>query len=224
MPHTDRQRRPGTAGTVALLVGSALLACLGLLLLAHDPSSAPRTTGTSTTAPRRESTPAASTPARSSPTSPADASASPAPAKGEGAPSPAAVPNDITAAARHFVLAWSGHDARPGKDSSYDDAAHRAAAYSSRDLAEQLTTNSAGSARQWQQWTRTKAVVAAEISQISVPDGAPEPTADTAWIRVRYRLTTTPATGRPSSTDEQVALKLQRDQAGTWLVTALPYV
>ncbi|MFJ9574707.1 hypothetical protein [Streptomyces bacillaris] len=134
------------------------------------------------------------------------------------------MPDDIAAAARHFVLAWSGHDARPGKDSSYDDAAHRAAAYSSKDLAEQLTTNSAGSARQWQQWTRSKALVAAKISRIAVPDGAPEPTADTAWIRVRYQLTTTPATGRPSSTDEQVALKLQRDQAGTWLVTALPYV
>ncbi|MFE9428968.1 hypothetical protein ACFYNO_39165 [Kitasatospora sp. NPDC006697] len=132
------------------------------------------------------------------------------------------MPEDVAVAARRFVVAWTGHDARPGKDGSYDDAARRASAYVSKDLAEQLTTTSAGSARQWQQWTQAEALVAAEISRISVPDGAPAPTADTAWVRVQYRLTVTPAADKPSGTDEQVALKLQRNQAGAWLVTALP--
>ncbi|MCM2430891.1 hypothetical protein [Streptomyces sp. RKAG337] len=223
MPHNDRQRRPRTAGTVALLAASALLACIGITLLAHGTSNggsaaapAPVNPAPSTNAPTRTVT-------------------TPAPS-GKGAPTPSAsvsgaatatasttpVPDVIDDASRRFVLAWTGHDARPGKDHSYDDAARRATVYTSHDLAEQLSTSSAGTARQWKAWTEAKARVTAEITRLAVPDGAPAPTADTAWIRVRYRLTVTPAIGRPSATDEQVALKLQRDQAGSWLVTALP--
>lgn len=132
------------------------------------------------------------------------------------------MPEDVATAARRFVLAWAGHDARPGKDGSYNDAAHRARAYAGKDLATQLTTDSASSTRRWQQWTQANTVVTAEITQIAVPDGAPEPTADTAWARVRYRLIVAPTAGQRSITDEQVALKLQRDEAGAWLVTALP--
>ncbi|GAA2970644.1 hypothetical protein GCM10010519_02320 [Streptomyces lactacystinicus] len=224
MPHTDRQRRPRTAGTVALLAASALLACVGIALLTHGPSSAPRPASAPTAAtPRAESStePSDSAPSHPAVTPSSSTSPSTSPA-GDDAPSVAPVPEDVATAARRFLLAWTGHDARPGKDGSYDDAARRAGAYVSKDLAEQLTTTSPGSARQWQQWTHAQALVAAEISRVAVPDGAPAPTADTAWVRVWYRLTVTPAAGKPTGTDEQVALKLQRSQAGTWLVTALP--
>ncbi|MGY3677264.1 hypothetical protein [Streptomyces sp. TE33382] len=224
MPHTDRQRRPRTAGTVALLAASALLACVGIALLTHGPSSAPRSASAPTAAGTRAKSstePSGIAPSRPAATPSSSTSPSPSPA-GDEAPSVAPVPEDVATASRRFVLAWTGHDARPGKDGSYDDAARRAGAYVSKDLAEQLTTTSAGSARQWQQWTQAQALVAAEISRVAVPDGAPAPTADTAWVRVWYRLTITPAAGKPTGTDEQVALKLQRNQAGTWLVTALP--
>ena len=132
-------------------------------------------------------------------------------------------PRNITAVARGFVLAWASHDARPGKDASYTDAAERATAYTDRALAAQLSLSTPGAARQWQQWTAARARVTADITRIAVPDGAPAPTADTAWVRVRYRLTVTPAIARATSSDEQVALKLKRSTAGAWLVTALPY-
>jgi len=224
MPHTDRQRRPRTAGTVALLAASALLACVGIALLTHKPSSAPRPTAAPTAATTRATSstePSNSAPSRVAAAPSSSTSPFPSPA-GDDAPSVAPVSEDVAAAARRFVLAWTGHDARPGKDGSYDDAARRAGAYVSKDLAEQLTTASAGSARQWQQWTQAQALVTPEISRVAVPDGAPAPTADTAWVRVWYRLTVTPAAGKPTGTDEQVALKLQRSQAGTWLVAALP--
>ncbi|WP_432139660.1 hypothetical protein [Streptomyces sp. bgisy154] len=209
---------------MALLAASALLACLGITLLTHGPSPTPSSAPAATAAPTRvesSTEPSDSAPSRPAATPSASISPSPTPASAD-APSATPVPEDVATVARRFVLAWTGHDARPGKDGSYDDAARRAGAYVGKDLAEQLTTTSAGSARQWQQWTQAQALVAAEISQLAVPDGAPAPTADTAWVRVWYRLTVTPAAGKPSGTDEQVALKLQRSQAGTWLVTALP--
>ncbi|WP_328372940.1 hypothetical protein OG800_49365 (plasmid) [Streptomyces sp. NBC_00445] len=122
------------------------------------------------------------------------------------------------------MRAWTGHDARPGRDASYNDAARRAAAHADHDLAAQLPRTTPGTTRQWQQWSADKAQVSATITRIAVPDGAPPPSADTAWVRVRYRLTVTPATGSASATDEAVVLKLQRSTAGSWLVTALPYV
>lgn len=200
MPRTDRQRHPGAAGTVALLVGSALLGGLGLYLLADGPSSPP---------------PSISAPSTSAPALPSRSSADASPALREGEASPAAVPEAIEEVARHFVLAWSGHE-----DSSYADATRRAASYASADLAEQLTTHAAVSGYQWE---HQDAPIAVEIRGISVPDGAPAPTTDTAWVRVRYQSSVTSAMGRINKTDEQVTLKLQRDLADTWRVTALPY-
>lgn len=209
---------------MALLAASALLAGLGIMLLTHEPPSAPRPASEPAAAPthsRIGQPSSASTLPATAPTT--HGSTSPSSTAVEDAqPSAIPMPEDVAGAARQFVLAWAGHDARPGKDGSYNDAAHRARAYAGKDLAVQLTTDSASSTRRWQQWTQANTVVTAEITQIAVPDGAPEPTADTAWARVRYRLIVAPAAGQPSSTDEQVALKLQRDQAGAWLVTALP--
>jgi hypothetical protein len=165
-----------------------------------------------------------SDPAHAAPAATDDAPAGSPTPPAEADHSPAALPDAILAVARGFVLAWTGHDARPGQDASYTDAAERAAAYTDRPLAAQLVLPTPGTARQWQQWTAAKARVAADITQIAVPDGAPAPTADTAWVRVRYRLTVTPAAGRATSSDEQVVLKLERSTANAWRVTALPYV
>ena len=223
MSHDNRQRRPQSAGTVALLAASLLLALIGITLLAHrSPTAAP--------APREPS----SSPSTSASRAPGEASRSAAASQAPSTGSPShsasaqqsagAIPADVAAVARRFILAWASHDARPGKDASYDDAAERAAAYADRDLARQLPNSSASTARQWQQWTKTEARVSADITRIAIPDGAPAPSADTAWVRVRFRLTVSPAAGHTSTTDEQAALKLQRSADGHWLVTALPYV
>jgi hypothetical protein len=218
MPHTD-QRRPRSAGTVAVFAASALLASIGIGLLLNPPSAAHRSAAQPAPAASRE--PSAVIPPTATPVTSPTAIASPA----AGVPptqTPLALPEPIAAAARAFTVAWVSHDARPGHDSSFNDAARRAATYASKQLAAQLTTSSPGAARQWDQWTTQQARVTARITKTAVPDGAPAPTSDTAYVRVRYRLTVTPATGRPTTTDQQVALELQRDQAGTWLVTALP--
>ncbi|MBV9022730.1 MAG: hypothetical protein JO362_02715 [Streptomycetaceae bacterium] len=218
MPHTD-QRRPRPAGTVAVFAASALLASIGIGLLLYPPSAAHR----SAAHPGPTASPEPSTPVPPTATSAALAAASASP--GSSAPptqTPLALPEPIAAAARAFTVAWAGHDARPGHDSSFNDAARRAAAYAGKQLAAQLTTASPGAARQWDQWTAERARVTAQITTAAVPDGAPAPTPDAAYVRVRYRLTVTPATGRPTTTDQQVALELQPDQAGTWLVTSLP--
>lgn len=217
MPHGNRPSRPRASGTAALFAASATLAVIGTVLLVHRPAAEPDASRA------HPAPPAVPGPAHAAPTAADDAPANSLSLHTEAGHSPASLPSDITTVARGFVLAWTGHDARPGQDASYTDAAERAAAYADRALASQLVLPTPGTARQWQQWTAAKARVAAAITRIAVPDGAPAPTDDTAWVRVRYRLTVAPAAGRATSSDEQVVLKLQRSTAGTWLVTALPY-
>lgn len=204
-----------------MLAASGLLACIGLTLLSHTGTATPRSRAAG---PPRSAAPAPASGGRAAPAAPSGTPASPSASPSAGRPSSTAgpLPDAITTAARRFVVAWTGHDARPGHDTSFNDAAGRAAAFADKELGKQLAVNSPGSTRQWQQWTTAKAVVTAKITNVAVPDGAPAPTADTAWVKVRYRLTVTPAAGRPDSRDQQVVLKLGRVPAGSWLVTALP--
>ncbi|MEV6956542.1 hypothetical protein [Streptomyces sp. NPDC051183] len=141
------------------------------------------------------------------------------PAASEGAELPA----DIAKAAADFTAAWASHDARPGKDAAYTDAGKRASAYASPDLGASISTARPSTNSLWQQWTREKTTVTATVLKVSVPDGAPAPTATTALARVVYRLTTAPEKGQAASDTKQVALQLERGTDGTWRVIALPY-
>ncbi|MET8980940.1 hypothetical protein ABZX85_35595 [Streptomyces sp. NPDC004539] len=57
---------------------------------------------------------------------------------------------------------------------------------------------------------------------MEVPDGAPAITSSSALVRVGYVLTTTPKSGAPLLSREQLALRLERTPAGWWVV-ALPW-
>ncbi|TGA97456.1 hypothetical protein E2651_31430 [Streptomyces sp. MZ04] len=124
------------------------------------------------------------------------------------------------------MIAWASHDARPGKDTSYDDASRRAADHAAGDLAKDLRTRASGSAgaRQWLDWKDDRVQVTATVLQVSLPDGAPAPTGDSGFARVLYKVTQKPATGPSTESEEQVALKLRLGGDGNWRVVGLPDV
>ncbi|MFD0501384.1 hypothetical protein [Streptomyces rhizosphaericus] len=136
------------------------------------------------------------------------------------------MPQPMQDAARAFVVAWASHDARPGKDTSYDDASRRAADHAAGDLAKDLRTRTSGSAgaQQWQSWKSDRMQVTASVQRVSLPDGAPAPTQDFGFARVLYTVTQKPTAGAPTKSEQHVALKLRRGSDGTWRVVGLPDV
>ncbi|MFJ5850504.1 hypothetical protein [Streptomyces sp. NPDC092903] len=211
-------------GAIALLITSAALAAVGMALLfglrEEDPSTSPMATATVSAssgdaANRGERTP---NPAPSSPE--ADPSTSAA------ATEPSPVPTPMLKAARAFTIAWAGHDARPGRDTSYDDASRRAAAFADGELAEDLRTHTSGSAgrQQWLNWKERQVQATVKVLRVSLPDGAPAPTQDSGFAQVIYNVTETPAQGDPSEAEQHVVLKLHRGGDSTWRVTGLPNV
>ncbi|MFD6968770.1 hypothetical protein [Streptomyces sp. NPDC059949] len=217
---TPTQRR----GTIALIIASAVLAAVGMGLLfglreedsGTSPTATPTTSASSGEAAHRgEASPS------SAPSSPdADPSTSAA------ATDPSPVPAPMYEAARAFTIAWAGHDARPGRDTSYDDASRRAAAFADGVLAEDLRTHSSGSAgrQQWLTWKERQVQVTVTVLRVSLPDGAPAPTQDSGFAQVIYSVTETPAQGDSSASEQHVVLKLHRGGDGTWRVTGLPNV
>ncbi|MEV4506646.1 hypothetical protein [Streptomyces klenkii] len=220
MPTSTPPRRRAV-GTAALYTGAALFAVLGIALLFapwHDSTPAPRPAPAPSTSPALPAPPQGASPS------------TPAPAKSEGqqrssesAAIPRQLPQPIAEAANRFVIAWASHDARPGKDHDYSDAADRAAAEATADFAARLRgrTGSAGS-HQWQKWQAMRARVTAEITRTTVPDGAPGPSTETAYARVLYTLTTTPEGGQPVARPQQVALRLERGADGRWRAAGMP--
>lgn len=221
MPKTDAtpaQRR----GTIALFIASAVLAAVGMALLfglrGEDPSTSPTATMSASSGDatnRVEKSP--------SPT-PSSTEAGPSPSTGATEPSP--VPTPMDEAARAFTIAWAGHDARPGRDTSYDAASRRAAAFADGELAEDLRTHTSGSAggQQWLTWKERQVQVTVTVLRVSLPDGAPAPTQDSGFAQVIYNVTETPAQGDSSESEQHVVLKLHRGGDGTWRVTGLPNV
>ncbi|KOU73188.1 hypothetical protein ADK61_24175 [Streptomyces sp. XY66] len=128
--------------------------------------------------------------------------------------------------ARAFAMAWASHDARPGRDSSFDDASRRAAAYAAGDLAEDLRTHTSGSAgtQQWLSWKDRQVQVTVTVLRVSLPDGAPAPSEDSSFARVIYKLKESPDKGPATESEEHVALKLRRGADGSWRVVGLPNV
>ncbi|MEU5792212.1 hypothetical protein ABZ800_01535 [Streptomyces sp. NPDC047813] len=119
-------------------------------------------------------------------------------------------------------MAYAEHDARDGGDSSYADAGTRAARLASGELAGVLAQKRPGQDAAWAALRAEKARQSAKVTAAVVPDGAPAVTASSALVRVSYTLTTTPKSGHPRSSSEQLALRLEHTSEG-WRVTALPW-
>ncbi|MFE9121515.1 hypothetical protein [Streptomyces sp. NPDC007172] len=223
MPRPDVARSRSQRGTIMLFVAAAVLATLGALLLlgigrgerpaASDP---PPTAASSAKASQPE------------PSSTKSAQTSPAAKRSEPvfASEPTPMPAAIQETAKSFTTAWASHDARSGRDASFDDASRRAAAYADGDLAEDLRTHTGGSAgaQQWLAWKNRQVQVTVTILRVSLPDGAPTPAEDFGFARVIYKLTETPAQGSATESEEQVALKLRRGAGGAWRVVGVPNV
>ncbi|GAA2903725.1 hypothetical protein [Streptomyces mexicanus] len=124
--------------------------------------------------------------------------------------------------ARAFTTAYAQHDARDGHDRSYADAGVRAARFATGKLVEVLSQKRPGQDAPWAALRSEHARQMAKISSVVVPDGAPAVTSSSALVRVGYTLTTTPASGRSRTTDEQLALRLDHTAEG-WRVAALPW-
>ncbi|MEV6583542.1 hypothetical protein AB0M92_35970 [Streptomyces sp. NPDC051582] len=227
MPKTDVARARAQRGTIALFAAAAVLAAVGVALFlglgGSDRPAAPEPSAR-TAAPSAAATGSSSGSARPTTASPV---AEPSePSESPVASEPSSLPSPLQEAARAFTTAWASHDARPGRDTSFDDASRRAAAYADGDLAEDLRTHTGGSAgrRQWLNWKDRQVQVTVTVLRVSLPDGAPAPTEDSAFARVIYRLSETPATGTAVASEEQVALKLRRGADGSWRVVGLPNV
>ncbi|WP_234378562.1 hypothetical protein [Streptomyces sp. H036] len=223
MPKSDAARaRAAQRGTIALFVAAAVLAAAGVaLLLGLGGSERPDAGSTSVS-----TAPSASAAGNGSGgPHPAGASVGAEPSESPEA-EPRPVPTPVEEAARAFTTAWASHDARPGGDASFDDASRRAAAFADGALAEDLRTHTSGSAggQQWLSWKDRQVQVTVTVLRVSLPDGAPAPSEDSSFARVIYKLTESPATGAPTESEEQVALKLRRLPDGSWRVVGLPYV
>ncbi|EDY52565.1 hypothetical protein SSCG_05593 [Streptomyces clavuligerus] len=235
MPTSDAARaRAAQRSTIVLFAASAVLAVVGAALLLGlgraerpaTPGPAPRATtssaaaaGGGTQSARPSAGPASLPPMRTWP----GAQPAESPAVHQG---PKPVPAPVAEAARAFVTAWASHDARPGRDSSLDDASRRAADYAAGDLAEDLLTHTSGSAgtQEWLGWKDRQVRVTVTVLRVSLPDGAPTPSEDSSFARVIYKLKESPARGSATESEEQVALKLRRGADGSWRVVGLPNV
>ena len=127
------------------------------------------------------------------------------------------------AVARDYVTTANSHDARPGKDRAFLDAYARAQPYVTAQLYAQISAPSRRGDYLWTQWVQRQATVTVEVLGVAVPDGAPAPTASTAYVRVQFRQVVTPHVpgAGPTRTDGAMNLVVSKDRAGDWLVSRL---
>ncbi|MFF2378342.1 hypothetical protein ACFVUW_28530 [Streptomyces xiamenensis] len=223
MPETDDKR--ARLGTYALFTAAAALAAVGMVLLLTggegehaEPRGAPTV---STWTPEAAAGPQSSVaPSKGEVTAPEESSQPSVSA------TPSPVPAGMQEAARAFTIAWASHDARPGRDTSYDDASRRAASYAAGELAADLLTHTSGTAaaQQWLNWMADEVLVSASVLQVSHPAGAPASTPDSGLVRVIYAVTQQPADGPAVESEQHIALELHRSDDGIWRVVGLPHV
>ena len=123
-----------------------------------------------------------------------------------------------------YVVAANSHDARPGRDKAFTDSYARARPYVTAELYRQITAvDPRRGDYQWRQWLTGKATVEITVLATGVPDGAPAPTATTAYTRVQFRQTVRPTAGAqpPTSTVDVLNLLVTRGDDGRWLVSRL---
>jgi hypothetical protein len=147
------------------------------------------------------------------------------PAPGPSVPArPAAVlPAEAVRVASGYVGTANTHDARPGRDRGFLDSYLRARQYLTPALFAVVSAPSRRGDYQWTQWQQARATVAVAVERVAVPDGAPLPTATTAYVRVHFRQVVTPhvAGTQPSTVTGAVSLVATRGSNHTWLVSRL---
>lgn len=123
-----------------------------------------------------------------------------------------------------YVVAANSHDARPGRDKAFTDSYRRARPYLTTDLFRQImAVDPRRGDYQWRQWLAGKATVEVTVLATGVPDGAPAPTATTAYTRVQFRQTVRPTAGAqaPTSSVDVLNMLVTRGSDGRWLVSRL---
>lgn len=123
-----------------------------------------------------------------------------------------------------YVVAANSHDARPGRDKAFTDSYRRARPYLTADLFRQImAVDPRRGDYQWRQWLAGKAIVEVTVLATGVPDGAPAPTATTAYTRVQFRQTVRPTAGAqaPTSSVDVLNMLVTRGSDGRWLVSRL---
>ena len=127
------------------------------------------------------------------------------------------------AAATGYTIAVNSHDARPGADTGPLDSYRRARPYVTADVYSKITAPSTRGDYEWSQWSAARARVTVRVLHAAVPDGAPAPSAATAYVRVQYQQVVTPATVgvAPQTIDGALVMIVTRERGGTWLVSQL---
>lgn len=123
-----------------------------------------------------------------------------------------------------YVVTANSHDARPGRDKAFTDSYGRARPYVTADLFQQIrAVDPRRGDYEWGQWLAGKATVEVTVLATGVPDGAPAPTATTAYTRVQFRQTVRPTAGAqaPTSTVDTLNMLVTRGSDGRWLVSRL---
>lgn len=126
------------------------------------------------------------------------------------------------AAAVGYVTAANTHDARPGGDKAFTDSYRRTRPYVTPELFALVTADSRRGDYEWAQWLAAQATVRVQIVAVGVPDGAPAPTATTAYARVQFRQVVSPTAGATAEQSSDGAITLLETRAGgRWLVAKL---
>lgn len=122
-----------------------------------------------------------------------------------------------------YVTAANTHDARPGGDRAFIDSYRRTEPYVTPELFKVITAASRRGDYEWSQWVAAQATVRVEIVAVGVPDGAPAPTATTAYARVQFRQVVSPTTGATAEqvTDGAITLLETRGSDGRWRASKL---
>jgi hypothetical protein len=147
---------------------------------------------------------------------------------GPASPVPPPVPvfrltQDQTAPAVGYVTTSGSHDARPGGDASFLDAYRRTRPYVTDGLFAEVTADSRRGDYEWAQWRAGKATVTVAVQRTGVPDGAPAPTATTAYVRVVFTQTVRPTAGAggPTVTPNAINVLVSKAADGRWRVARL---
>ena len=128
------------------------------------------------------------------------------------------------ASAVGYVVAANSHDVRPGRDKAFTDSYARARPYVTADLYRQImSVDPRRGDYEWRQWLAGNATVEVTVLATGVPDGAPAPTATTAYTRVQFRQTVRPTVGAepPTTIVDVLNLLVTRGDDGRWLVSRL---
>jgi hypothetical protein len=90
-------------------------------------------------------------------------------------------------------------------------------------LYREVTASSRRGDYEWAKWLAGKATVGVQVLRAGVPDGAPAPTATTAYVRVEFRQTVRPTAGAgtPTTTTDALTMLVSRGSDGRWLVSRL---